>query len=69
MKKFCVFLLIITLCSSSTLPKVKKPFLFWVIPIPHLKVICNLIQIVYGIIPFQDTRLMLSLYVKLGGIN
>ena len=48
---------------------VKKPFLFWVIPIPHLKVICNLIQIVYGIIPFQDTRLMLSLYVKLGGIN
>lgn len=69
MKKFCVFLLIIILCSSFNFAQSKKPFLFWVIPIPHLKVICNLIQIVYGIIPFQDIRLMLSLYVKLGGIN
>ena len=69
MKKFCVFLLIITLCSSFNFAQSKKAVSILVIPIPHLKVICNLIQIVYGIIPFQDTRLMLSLYVKLGGIN
>ena len=69
MKKFCVFLLIITLCSSFNFAQSKKAVSILGDSIPHLKVICNLIQIVYGIIPFQDTRLMLSLYVKLGGIN
>ena len=69
MKKFCVFLLIITLCSSFNFAQSKKAVSILGDSYSHLKVICNLIQIVYGIIPFQDIRLTLSLYVKLGGIN
>ena len=64
MRKSCVFLLIITLCSSLSFAQSKKS-----VSIPHSKATCSLIPIVYGIILFRGIRLTLSLYDKLGGIN
>lgn len=37
MKKFCVFLLIIILCSSFNFAQSKKAISIWVIPIPHFE--------------------------------
>lgn len=71
MKKFCVFLLIITLCSSFNFAQSKKAVSIlgnsYSTFEGYLQPDTN--SIWYGIMPFQDIRLTLSLYVKLGGIN